>query len=64
VPRIAAKLYCFPVSSPSHAACAMLELKGIDYRIVHVLPGNQRIHLRLAGFNKLVPPFVERLGVA
>jgi glutathione S-transferase len=28
----------------------MLELKGIDYKLVHVLPGNQRIHLRLAGF--------------
>ena len=28
----------------------MLELKGIDYDLVHVLPGNQRIHLRLAGF--------------
>lgn len=28
----------------------VLELKGIDYDLVHVLPGNQRIHLRLAGF--------------
>ena len=28
----------------------MLELKGIDYDLVHVLPGNQRVHLRLAGF--------------
>lgn len=25
-------------------------MKGIDYSLVHVLPGNQRIHLRLAGF--------------
>jgi glutathione S-transferase len=28
----------------------MLDMKGVDYRLVHVLPGNQRIHLRLAGF--------------
>jgi glutathione S-transferase len=28
----------------------MLDMKGIDYSLVHVLPGNQRIHLRLAGF--------------
>ena len=28
----------------------MLDMKGIDYRSVHVMPGNQRIHLRLAGF--------------
>ena len=28
----------------------MLELKGIDSELVHVLPGNQRIHMRFAGF--------------
>ena len=34
----------------------MLELKGIDYELVHVLPGNQRVHMRLAGFrNGTVP---------
>src|SRR3954468_13151142 len=47
---IAAKLYWFPISHPSHAARTMLELKGIDYDLVHVLPANQRIHVRLAGF--------------
>jgi glutathione S-transferase len=47
---IAAKLYWFPISHPSHAARTMLELKGIDYDLAHVMPGNQRIHMRLAGF--------------
>src|SRR3954447_8553217 len=28
----------------------MLELKGIDYDLAVVLPGTQRVHLRLAGF--------------
>lgn len=56
VPAIDAKLYWFPMSHPSHAARTMLELKGIDYKLVHVLPGNQRLHMRLAGFrNGTVP---------
>jgi hypothetical protein len=28
----------------------MLDLKGIDYELATVLPGTQRIHLRLVGF--------------
>ncbi len=28
----------------------MLELKGVEHRLVNVLPLNQRVHLRLAGF--------------
>ena len=28
----------------------MLEFKGVDYELVHVLPGNQKIHMRVAGF--------------
>jgi glutathione S-transferase len=47
---VAAKLYWFPLSHPSHAARRMLELKGVDHRLAGVLPGNQRVHLRLVGF--------------
>jgi glutathione S-transferase len=47
---IAATLYWFPVSHPAHAVRKMLDLKGIDYDLVGVLPGTQRVHLRLAGF--------------
>src|SRR5213076_2776439 len=35
---------------PSQAARKMLDLKGLDYRLVDVLPLTQRVHLRLAGF--------------
>jgi glutathione S-transferase len=40
----------------------MLELKGIDYSLVHVLPGNQRIHLRLAGFRAGTVPALKLDG--
>jgi glutathione S-transferase len=62
VPAIDAKLYWFPISHPSHAVRTMLELKGIDYRLVHVLPGNQRFHLRLAGFRGGTVPALKLDG--
>jgi glutathione S-transferase len=49
-PAIAAKLYWFPISHPGHAVRKLLELKGIEYELAGVLPGTQKVHLRLAGF--------------
>jgi glutathione S-transferase len=43
-------LYWQSVSHPSQAARKMLDLKGVDYRLADVLPLNQRLHMRLAGF--------------
>ncbi len=43
-------LYWMSISHPSVAARKMLDLKGIRYDVVDVLPLNQRLHLRLAGF--------------
>lgn len=40
----------------------MLELKGLDYDLVEVLPGTQRIHLRLAGFRGGTVPALELDG--
>lgn len=40
----------------------MLDLKGIGYRLVHVLPGNQRMHLRLAGFRHGTVPALKLDG--
>ncbi|MEA2495382.1 MAG: glutathione S-transferase [Thermoleophilaceae bacterium] len=40
----------------------MLALKGIDYDSVHVLPGNQRIHLRAAGFRNGTVPALKLDG--
>jgi glutathione S-transferase len=59
---IDAKLYWFPISHPSHAARKMLEMKGIDYDLVHVLPGNQRVHLRVAGFRGGTVPALKLDG--
>jgi glutathione S-transferase len=38
------------VSHPSQAARKMLELKGVEFELIDVLPLSQRLHLRLAGF--------------
>ena len=43
------RLYWFPLSHPAQAVRAMLDLKGVEHELTEVLPGLQRIHLRLAG---------------
>jgi glutathione S-transferase len=44
------KLYSIAVSHPARAARMMLERKGIDYELVNLTPGSQRLLLRLNGF--------------
>jgi glutathione S-transferase len=44
------RLYSFELSHPALAVRAMLDRKGISYETVKVMPGMQRIHVRLAGF--------------
>jgi glutathione S-transferase len=50
------------MSHPSQAARAMLDLKGVDHRLATVLPGTQRIHLRLAGFRRGTVPALKLDG--
>src|SRR5579859_6299557 len=50
------------ISHPSQAARAMLDLKGIDYDVVNVIPLNQRIHVRLAGFRGGTVPALKLDG--
>jgi len=57
-----AKLYWFPLSHPAQAVRKMLELKGIPYESVGVIPGMQRVHLRLAGFRRGTVPAVKLDG--
>ena len=45
------KLYSFELSHPGMAAAKMLELKGLPFQTVTILPGMQRIQLRALGFN-------------
>lgn len=40
----------------------MLELKGIEHELVHVLAGNQRVHLRLTGFRGGTVPALKLDG--
>jgi glutathione S-transferase len=44
-------LFWMSISHPSQVARKMLDLKGVEYEVVDVLPLNQRFHLRLAGFS-------------
>ncbi len=57
-----AKLYWFPASHPAQAVRRMLDRKGIDYTLVGVVPGMQRIQLRLAGFRHGTVPALELDG--
>jgi glutathione S-transferase len=59
---VTAKLYWFGQSHPAWAARKMLELKGIDFDSVKVLPGTQRIHLRLARFRGGTVPALKLNG--
>lgn len=52
-------LYWQSVSHPSQAAKKMLDFKGVEHRLVNVLPLNQRVHLRLAGFRGGTVPAVR-----
>lgn len=45
-----ATFYWFATSHPSMAARKMLELKGVQFRSVRILPGSQRVVLRALGF--------------
>ena len=57
-----ARLYWFPLSHPAHAVRRMLELKGIEYELSPVLPGTQRMHLRLVGFRGGTVPALKLDG--
>jgi glutathione S-transferase len=56
------RLYWTAVSHPSQAVRQMLDLKGVSYEVVNVLPFNQRIHLRLVGFRGGTVPALKLNG--
>jgi glutathione S-transferase len=56
------RFYWTAVSHPSQAVRKMLELKGVPYDVVNVLPFNQRIHLRLVGFRGGTVPAIKLDG--
>ena len=61
-PRMAVRLYSMALSHPSQAVRKMIELKGVEYKLVGVFPFNQRIHMRLVGFRAGTVPGVKLDG--
>jgi glutathione S-transferase len=59
---MAVVFYWMALSHPSQAARKMLELKDVDHKRVDVLPLNQRVHLRLAGFRGGTVPALKLDG--
>jgi glutathione S-transferase len=55
-------LYWMSISHPSQVARKMLDLKGVEYELVNIVPLNQRIHLRLAGFRGGTVPALKLDG--
>jgi len=48
---VSVTLYWMTVSHPSQAARRMVELKGIDHKLVTVMPMAQKAYLRAVGFS-------------
>ncbi len=59
---MAVVLYWMSISHPSQVARKMLDLKGVEYELVDVVPLSQRIHLRLAGFRRGTVPALKLHG--
>ena len=57
--RVDAKLYVIPGSHPSRTATAMLELKGIPYKRVDLMPVISKGALRAAGFPGITVPALK-----
>ncbi len=56
---MAVELYWMAISHPSQVARKMLDLKGVEYEVVNVLPLNQKVHMRLAGFRGGTVPAIK-----
>jgi glutathione S-transferase len=52
-------LYWMTISHPSQAARRMVELKGVDHKLVTVMPMAQKAHLRAAGFRRGTVPAMK-----
>jgi glutathione S-transferase len=57
-----AKLYVIPASHPSRTAAMMLDLKGIPFKQVDLMPVVSKGRLRLAGFDRVTVPALKIEG--
>lgn len=62
MPRVTTRLYAIPPSHPSHAARLMLEHKGIEHKVVNVIPGMHALAVRAAGFPRGTVPALKLEG--
>ncbi len=56
---MAVKLYSISVSHPARAAGPMLRHKAIEHEIVDLMPGSQRLMLRMQGFSDGTVPALD-----
>jgi glutathione S-transferase len=56
---VSVKLYSIAVSHPARTAGLMMRHKGIDFEVVDLLPGSQRVLLRRHGFSEGAVPALE-----
>ena len=59
---MAITLYFMAISHPSMAARKMLDVKQVEYELVHVRPAAQRVQLPLAGFRHGTVPALKLDG--
>jgi glutathione S-transferase len=52
-------LYWMTISHPSQAARRMVELKGVEHKLVAVAPLTQKVHLRAVGFRRGTVPAMK-----
>jgi glutathione S-transferase len=57
-----AKLYVIPASHPSRTAAMMLDLKGIPFKRIDLMPVISKGRLRLAGFGDITVPALKIEG--
>ena len=55
-------LYAIPPSHPSHAARLMLERKGIEHKVVNLVPGTHAAAVRVLGFSQGTVPALKLEG--
>lgn len=59
LPRVSATLYAVHTSHPAHAARLMLEYKGIEHKLVNLVPGTHPAAVRALGFHSGTVPGPE-----
>ena len=59
MPRVSVTLYAIPPSHPSHAARLMLEHKGVEHKVVNLVPGMHAAGVRALGFRSGTVPALK-----